>query len=200
MSSHRRRAEPAGGGVGGWYRCPGSSGWLRRFLVRCLAAVASVFHQDRHSGLLHDQRPLPVCFLRSSIATFVRLQAGHPSRPTFTRRKIKKIHLKSPRNRHGTCTLFFRRHPPAHAHVLLRMSKSSTATASRTSTQLSSKSAWAKGPPQTTAPAPSPRSASPAPNQGPPQPTHSRRPSTLGQGVSFKDGARSPTNTAKSGV
>ncbi|EPT00387.1 hypothetical protein FOMPIDRAFT_1146531 [Fomitopsis schrenkii] len=77
------------------------------------------------------------------------------------------------------------------------MSKSSTATAPKPLSQLQSKSAWAKGPPQSTASAPSPRSASPAPNQGPPQPTHSRRPSALGQGVSFKDGARSPTNTVK---
>ncbi|KZT72272.1 hypothetical protein DAEQUDRAFT_809168 [Daedalea quercina L-15889] len=81
-----------------------------------------------------------------------------------------------------------------------RMSKSSTATVSKPSSQLPSKSAWAKGPPQSTASAPSPRSASPAPNQGHPQQTHSRRPSALGQGVSFRDGvagARSPTTTAK---
>ncbi|CCM03917.1 uncharacterized protein FIBRA_06068 [Fibroporia radiculosa] len=81
------------------------------------------------------------------------------------------------------------------------MSKSSTASASKIPTQLPSKSAWAKGPPQSNSSAPSPRSQSPAPNQGAPQPTHSRRPSALGQGVSFKDGvagARSPTSAVKS--
>ncbi|OSX61566.1 hypothetical protein POSPLADRAFT_1170204 [Postia placenta MAD-698-R-SB12] len=68
------------------------------------------------------------------------------------------------------------------------MSKSSTASAPKIQTQLPQKSAWLRGPPQSSSSAPSPRSQSPAPNQGAPQPTHSRRPSTLGQGVSFKDG------------
>ncbi|KAL6305170.1 hypothetical protein BKA93DRAFT_780253 [Sparassis latifolia] len=84
------------------------------------------------------------------------------------------------------------------------MSKSSTASAPKIPTQLPSKSAWSRGPPQTTATS---RSQSPAPNASSPapsvtNPSHSRRPSTLGQGVSFKDGvagARTPTNTAKSG-
>lgn len=84
------------------------------------------------------------------------------------------------------------------------MSKSSTASTPKISSQLSQKSAWAKGPPQTTSTAPSPRSQSPAPNaNGPTAPTHSRRPSTLGQGVSFKDGvagARSPTVSTKTGM
>ncbi|TBU40170.1 hypothetical protein BD309DRAFT_1003254 [Dichomitus squalens] len=83
------------------------------------------------------------------------------------------------------------------------MSKSSTATAPKTS-QLPSKSAWAKGPPANTSTAPSPRSQSPAPSVTSPSalPTHSRRPSTLGQGVAFKDGvgaARTPSNASKSG-
>ncbi|PCH35557.1 hypothetical protein WOLCODRAFT_27969 [Wolfiporia cocos MD-104 SS10] len=84
------------------------------------------------------------------------------------------------------------------------MSKSSTATAPKIPTQLPAQSAWSRGPPQGTSStsAPSPRSQSPAPNQGPPAPTHSRRPSTLSQGVSFRDGvatARSPTSTIKQG-
>ncbi|KAF8911486.1 hypothetical protein CPB84DRAFT_1722762 [Gymnopilus junonius] len=70
------------------------------------------------------------------------------------------------------------------------MSKSSTATAPKNPTPLSAKSAWARGPPQT-ATAPSPRSQSPAPST-PVHPTHSRRPSALGQGVPIKDGVSIP--------
>ncbi|KAJ7072794.1 hypothetical protein C8F01DRAFT_1012705 [Mycena amicta] len=70
------------------------------------------------------------------------------------------------------------------------MSKSSTATLPKNpQVQLSSKSAWAKGPPQTATPPP--RSQSPVPTNAP-QPTHSRRPSTLGQGVPIKDGVSIP--------
>ncbi|KAI0079837.1 hypothetical protein K474DRAFT_1658664 [Panus rudis PR-1116 ss-1] len=55
--------------------------------------------------------------------------------------------------------------------------------------QLPQKSAWSRGPPQSTSSASSPRSQSPAPNASQQvQPSHSRRPSTLGQGVAFKDG------------
>ncbi|KAJ7188714.1 hypothetical protein C8R46DRAFT_1171656 [Mycena filopes] len=74
------------------------------------------------------------------------------------------------------------------------MSKSSTATLPKIPTQLPQKSAWAKGPPQNTASAPSPtRSQSPAlPNA--PHLTHSRRPSALGQGVPIKDGVSIPRN------
>ncbi|KAI0696675.1 hypothetical protein C8T65DRAFT_583280 [Cerioporus squamosus] len=82
------------------------------------------------------------------------------------------------------------------------MSKSSTASAPKTSSQLPSKSAWAKGPPANTSTASSPRPQSPAPSAtAPSAPTHSRRPSTLGQGVAFKDGvgARTPTNGSKAG-
>ncbi|KAI8970822.1 hypothetical protein BD414DRAFT_501765 [Trametes punicea] len=85
------------------------------------------------------------------------------------------------------------------------MSKSSTASAPKTSSQLPSKSAWSRGPPANTSTAPSTRPQSPAPSPpaAPSAPTtHSRRPSTLGQGVAFKDGvgARNPAaNTTKSG-
>ncbi|KAH9485515.1 Eukaryotic translation initiation factor 4 gamma [Psilocybe cubensis] len=72
------------------------------------------------------------------------------------------------------------------------MSKSSTATAPKNPTPLPAKSAWAKGPPQT-ATAPSPRSQSPAPST-PTHQTHSRRPSTLGQGIPIKDGVSVPRN------
>ncbi|KDR75692.1 hypothetical protein GALMADRAFT_248310 [Galerina marginata CBS 339.88] len=71
------------------------------------------------------------------------------------------------------------------------MSKSSTATAPKNPTPLPAKSAWARGPPQT-ATAPSPRSQSPAPPSTPVHQTHSRRPSTLGQGVPIKDGVSVP--------
>ncbi|KAF9560955.1 hypothetical protein CPC08DRAFT_455778 [Agrocybe pediades] len=81
------------------------------------------------------------------------------------------------------------------------MSKSSTATAPKN--PLPAKSAWARGPPQTaTATAPSPRSQSPAPST-PTHPTHSRRPSALGQGIPIKDGVSVPRssniNVAKQG-
>ncbi|KAJ3007638.1 hypothetical protein NUW54_g3471 [Trametes sanguinea] len=85
------------------------------------------------------------------------------------------------------------------------MSKSSTASTPKTSSQLPSKSAWSKGPPANTSTAPSTRPQSPAPstaNAPSAPPTHSRRPSTLGQGVAFKDGvgARNPAaNASKSG-
>ncbi|KAF8648538.1 hypothetical protein AX16_006242 [Volvariella volvacea WC 439] len=69
------------------------------------------------------------------------------------------------------------------------MSKSSTASAPKT---LPKQSAWSKGPPQTTI-APSSRSQSPAPST-PTYATHSRRSSTLGQGVAIKDGVSVPRN------
>lgn len=68
------------------------------------------------------------------------------------------------------------------------MSKSSTATAPKIPTQLPAKSAWARGPPQS--PIVPSRSQSPAPTT--PIHTHSRRPSTLGQGVPIKDGVSVP--------
>ncbi|KAG6920218.1 hypothetical protein DXG01_004987 [Tephrocybe rancida] len=75
----------------------------------------------------------------------------------------------------------------------IRMSKS--ATASATKPQLSQRSAWSKGPPQNTAP--SPRSQSPAPSAPTPaHQTHSRRSSTLGQGVPIKDGVTIPRSNA----
>ncbi|KAK7036415.1 hypothetical protein VNI00_011612 [Paramarasmius palmivorus] len=74
------------------------------------------------------------------------------------------------------------------------MSKSSTASGSaKIPTKLSSQSAWAKGPPQSNS-ANSPRSQSPAPTSA--TATHSRRPSTLGQGVPLKDGVSISRNTA----
>ncbi|KAI0776258.1 hypothetical protein BD413DRAFT_470231 [Trametes elegans] len=83
------------------------------------------------------------------------------------------------------------------------MSKSSTGSTPKTSSQLPSKSAWSKGPPANTSTAPSTRPQSPAPSATTPSapPTHSRRPSTLGQGVAFKDGvgARNPANATKAG-
>ena len=63
------------------------------------------------------------------------------------------------------------------------MSKASTAL--KNPAPLSAKSAWSKGPPQSTT-TPSSRSQSPAPNQL--HQTHSRRSSTLGQAVPVKDG------------
>ncbi|KAG6850865.1 hypothetical protein H0H93_007483 [Arthromyces matolae] len=69
-----------------------------------------------------------------------------------------------------------------------RMSKSSTASSAKPS--LPSRSAWSKGPPQSTS-----RSQSPAPQQQH-QPSHSRRPSTLGQGVPIKDGVTIPRGNA----
>ncbi|KAK7057588.1 hypothetical protein R3P38DRAFT_2598969 [Favolaschia claudopus] len=74
------------------------------------------------------------------------------------------------------------------------MSKSSTATLPKI--PLPQKSAWAKGPPQNSAIAPSPRSQSPAPASpsNASHPTHSRRPSALGGGVNIKDGVSIPRN------
>ncbi|KAJ7594902.1 hypothetical protein C8J56DRAFT_1123514 [Mycena floridula] len=76
------------------------------------------------------------------------------------------------------------------------MSKSSTATASKIPA-VPSKSAWSKGPPQSSS---SPRSQSPVPSNStqPSHLTHSRRPSALGGGVSVKDGISIPRNTAGS--
>jgi hypothetical protein len=82
------------------------------------------------------------------------------------------------------------------------MSKSSTASTSKIPAQLPQRSAWSKGPPQTSASSAaastsaSPRSQSPAPpqnaTQSPVTQTHSRRPSALGQGVSIKEGVSIP--------
>ncbi|PFH52156.1 hypothetical protein AMATHDRAFT_57504 [Amanita thiersii Skay4041] len=72
------------------------------------------------------------------------------------------------------------------------MSRPSTNSTSKISTQLSSKSAWSKGPPRDTS-VPTPRSQSPAPST-PVNATHSRRPSTLGPGVPVKDGVSVPRN------
>lgn len=81
-----------------------------------------------------------------------------------------------------------------------RMSKPSAASASKLP-QFPQKSAWARGPPNTSS-APTPRSQSPAPTNvtSPVATSHSRRPSTLGQAVAFKDGARSPVSATQSGV
>ncbi|KAF8070721.1 hypothetical protein FPV67DRAFT_1039344 [Lyophyllum atratum] len=69
------------------------------------------------------------------------------------------------------------------------MSKSSTASAPKP--QLPTKSAWSRGPPQNTSAPTPPRSQSPVPST-PVHQTHSRRPSTLGQGVPIKDGVSVP--------
>ncbi|CDO68855.1 hypothetical protein BN946_scf185035.g8 [Trametes cinnabarina] len=84
------------------------------------------------------------------------------------------------------------------------MSKSSTTSTPKTSSQLPSKSAWSKGPPANTSTAPSTRPQSPAPSTAtaPLHHHHSRRPSTLGQGVAFKDGVgarNTVANASKSG-
>jgi hypothetical protein len=89
---------------------------------------------------------------------------------------------------------------------LYRMSKSATASSSKLPTQLSTKSAWAKGPPSAAAAASSPRNASTPQTSRPaspatpnaPSPAHSRRASTLGQGVPIKDGVSVPQRTASS--
>ncbi|KZV69987.1 hypothetical protein PENSPDRAFT_685877 [Peniophora sp. CONT] len=78
------------------------------------------------------------------------------------------------------------------------MSKSSTASNSKLPPQLPTKSAWARGPP----PVATSRSQSPAPSTpttpNTPGPAvhgnHSRRPSTLGQGASVKEGVSIPRN------
>ncbi|KAE9411628.1 hypothetical protein BT96DRAFT_969013 [Gymnopus androsaceus JB14] len=72
------------------------------------------------------------------------------------------------------------------------MSKSFVVSAPKIpASQLPTKSAWAKGPPQSA----SPRSQFPAPSTpAPVHATHSRRPSTLGQGIPIKDGVSIPRN------
>ena len=74
-----------------------------------------------------------------------------------------------------------------------RMSKSSIASAPKNPTPLPAKSAWARGPPQSSSTAPSPRSQSPAPST-PVLQSPSRRPSALGQGIPIKDGVSIPRN------
>ncbi|KAG6813301.1 hypothetical protein H0H92_012456, partial [Tricholoma furcatifolium] len=73
------------------------------------------------------------------------------------------------------------------------MSKPATTKPQQPATKppLSSRSAWEKGPPKSTS-VPSPRSQSPAPS-------HSRRPSTLGQGVPIKDGVTIPPSAVTFG-
>jgi translation initiation factor 4G len=76
------------------------------------------------------------------------------------------------------------------------MSKPSTASAQKFST----KSAWAKGPPpKTSSAAGTPCSQFPAPSNATPPTSgnHSRRPSTLGQGIPIKDGISVPQSTVK---
>ena len=73
------------------------------------------------------------------------------------------------------------------------MSKSSTASAPKNPTPLPAKSAWARGPPQSSSTAPSPGSQSPA-SSTPVLQSHSRRPSALGQGIPIKDGVSIPLN------
>ncbi|KAK2463110.1 hypothetical protein APHAL10511_004765 [Amanita phalloides] len=68
------------------------------------------------------------------------------------------------------------------------MSRSSSASAPK----ISNRSAWSRGPPGTSSA--SSRSQSPAP-AAQTQPSHSRRPSTLGQGVSVQDGVSVPRNS-----
>ncbi|KAG6382037.1 hypothetical protein JVT61DRAFT_671 [Boletus reticuloceps] len=80
------------------------------------------------------------------------------------------------------------------------MSKASTASA-KTTAQLPSQSAWAKGPPlNSNSSAPSPRSQSPAFPHAPLPITisHSRRPSALGQGVPIKEGVSVPRSNVGS--
>ncbi|KAI0250910.1 hypothetical protein BJV78DRAFT_1282825 [Lactifluus subvellereus] len=86
------------------------------------------------------------------------------------------------------------------------MSRSATASTPKIPSQLPSKSAWARGPPQQNSATTTPRSQSPAPptpvsatNPTSYHATHSRRPSALGQGVSIKDGVGIPRNAVKQG-
>ena len=75
------------------------------------------------------------------------------------------------------------------------MSKSSTVSKQKIPAPLPTKSAWSKGPPKSnSSAAPSPRSSSSAPSNATPA-THSRRPSTLGQGIPIKDGVSVPRST-----
>ncbi|KAH9955045.1 hypothetical protein BC827DRAFT_1239687 [Russula dissimulans] len=87
------------------------------------------------------------------------------------------------------------------------MSRSATASTPKNPSQLPPKSVWARGPPQQSSANTTPRSQSPAPptpvsatNPAAFHATHSRRPSTLGQGVSVKDGVNIPRNAVKQGL
>ncbi|KAK0459145.1 uncharacterized protein EV420DRAFT_305233 [Desarmillaria tabescens] len=71
------------------------------------------------------------------------------------------------------------------------MSKSTTATVPKIPAQPPTQSAWSRGPPQT---ASSSRYQSPAPQNATVHAAHSRRPSTLGQGIHIKDGVSIPQN------
>ncbi|KAF8270200.1 hypothetical protein EI94DRAFT_815633 [Lactarius quietus] len=86
------------------------------------------------------------------------------------------------------------------------MSRSATASLPKNPPQLSSKSAWARGPPQNSATTTPSRSQSPAPptpisgtNPAHFHATHSRRSSALGQGVSIKDGVNISRSAVKQG-
>ena len=87
------------------------------------------------------------------------------------------------------------------------MSRSATVSTPKNPPPLSSKSAWARGPPQNSANSTPSRSQSPAPptpvsvtNPANFHATHSRRSSALGQGVSIKDGVNIPRNAVKQGM
>jgi hypothetical protein len=85
-----------------------------------------------------------------------------------------------------------------------RMSRSTTAS---TPKKLPSKSAWARGPPQQNSANFTPHPQVPVPpnpvsatNLASSHSTHSRRPSTLDQGVSVKDGVSIPRNLVQQGI
>ena len=155
----------------------------------CVVLVHSPCLQDRHSSLpvRYPQRPLQFISTFPSysciLACWQVIFDDQPTRDPFSPQK--KIYLQQ-----FVRFLFFFFSISLIARC--RMSKSSTATAPKIPTPLPAKSAWSRGPPQSST-APSPRSQSPAPST-PVLQTHSRRPSALGQGIPIKDGVSIPRN------
>lgn len=181
----------------------------RRF--RCLLLSTT---RTRLTDRCFVQRPHPLRLSYLQLAT-IRSPAGRSSfttdlhatsklSHTFTRH-IAAIRTLNYRFPSVPCPNFFWYNSRSiHPNPLRRMSKSAAASAPKLSSPLPQRSAWSKGPPNTSS-APTPRTQSPAPasSTSSATPSHSRRPSTLGQGVAFKDGvagARSPVGAPKSGT
>lgn len=177
---------------------PGSYG--EKFCRKCDCIVVLVPRpclQDRHlpAGSLSPASEAPLLDLHPAAFTpagrsFLTTDHTRLKSQLFRKKSKKsseKIHSHLAKFVRGLCSELFLIPRNTYSYSF-RMSKSSTATAPKIPT----KSAWSRGPPQS-APTP-PRSQSPAPST-PVHPTHSRRPSTLGQGVPIKDGVTVPRGT-----
>ena len=161
--------------------------------MQCVSTVVSVHRpcsQDRHHLLcrfaVHGVRC--IFFFRVPAAIVACWQVILQDRPTRDIEKSTQSLKKFSYNiRTSFCLSAGRQFSlPYQFHWNVRMSKASTTSVPKIPAPLPAKSAWSRGPPQSTT-TPSSRSQSPAPS-GQLHQTHSRRSSTLGQAVPVKDG------------